>query len=391
MNDFTTELMNALAQGIKPKELFRKEIEKAINLLMECELTEFLDYEKWDVVGYNNGNSRNGYYSRQFKSEFGLLNLRIPRDRNNDFTQNTIPAYKRSDDTLEASIIHMFKKGITLSKVSELIDQMYGHYYCKSTISNLSKILIEEINNFHNRKIKSKYVAIFCDATYINVRRTTVEKEALHIIIGIDSNGNKEVLDYELFPTESSENYKNMLIKLKTNGLENVLLFISDGLIGMKNALTDLFPKSRHQTCWTHLLRNIVNRVRASDKHEITEDAKKIYTHQIKENAIIELEKFIEKWGVKYPKLKTLFRDTSNLFEFMFFPKQIRASLYTNNLIENFNKNLKRITKPKEQFPTEESLEKIVYTYSQEYNVRFQNRSHKGFKMVKYELANMLE
>lgn len=239
---------------------------------------------------------------------------------------------------------------------------------------------------------------MYCDATYLPIRRDSVAKEALHVIIGIDPNGNKEVLDYSLFPEESANNYKEMLINLKSRGLENILLFVSDGLVlhepdglALKEAITDIFPKSKHQTCWTHLMRNIENKVRAKDKLEVANDAKLIYTSDNIETAEKRVTELLSKWSRKYPKLRKMLEGKDNLFTFMLFPKAIRRSLYTNNICENFNKDIKRKLKEKVQFPNEESLDKAIYILVLEYNNKFSNRTHLGFGLVRYELKMMIE
>ena len=295
-------------------------------------------------------------------------------------------------------VITLYKKGITTREIADLLEKMYGNNYSPTTISNISKVMKNEIESYHNRLIKKDFVVLYCDATYLPVRRDSVAKEALHVIIGIDPNGNKEVLDYSLFPEESANNYKEMLINLKSRGLENILLFVSDGLVlhepdglALKEAVTDIFPKSKHQTCWTHLMRNIENKVRAKDKLEVANDAKLIYSSDNIETAEKRLAEFLSKWSRKYPKLRKMLEGKDNLFTFMLFPKAIRRSLYTNNICENFNKDIKRKLKQKVQFPNEESLDKAIYILVLEYNNKFSNRTHLGFGLVRYELKMMIE
>lgn len=215
MTHFTTEIMETLINKGDLDDLFRRHLELAINSLLQAELTAFLDYEKYDRAGFNTGNSRNGNYSRSFKTEYGELNLVIPRDRNGEFSQQTVPAYKRSNDTLETTIIQLFQKGITMSEISDLIEKMYGHYYTPQTISNISKIVSEDVLAFKERQIESKYPIIFMDATYIPVKRQTVSKEAVYIVIGIRLDGTKEVLGFNIAPTESAYVWKEILQDLK--------------------------------------------------------------------------------------------------------------------------------------------------------------------------------
>ena len=398
MNNFNTDLMQILAQGLDINKFFRQQLEIAINNLLKSELTVFLDYEKWEYKGYGSGNSRNGYYHRSLKTRFGELELQIPRDRAGEFKQETVKAYAINTDNLENMVITLYKKGITTREIADLLEKMYGNNYSPTTISNISKVMKNEIEAYHNRKIKKDFVVLYCDATYLPIRRDSVAKEALHVIIGIDPNGNKEVLDYSLFPEESANNYKEMLINLKSRGLENILLFVSDGLVlhepdglSLKEAVTDIFPKAKHQTCWTHLMRNIENKVRAKDKLEVANDAKLIYTSDNIETAEKRVTELLSKWSRKYPKLRKMLEGKDNLFTFMLFPKAIRISLYTNNICENFNKDIKRKLKEKVQFPNEESLDKAIYILVLEYNNQFSNRTHLGFGLVRYELKMMIE
>lgn len=391
MYDFSTELAAALASGVELGEFFRQTLEQAINQLIECELTAFLNYEKWSVEGYNSGNSRNGYYSRKFKTKYGELNLRIARDRLGEFSQQTIPAYKQSSSDLEQTILHLYGKGITTREIADLIEKMYGHHYSPATVSNLAKLVDKDVQAFHQRQVKSKYVVVYGDATMLNVRRDTVAKEALHMLVGIDSEGYKEVLDFALYPTESAQHYKDMLIDLKTRGLEQVLLFVSDGLAGLPEAVTDVFPKARHQSCWTHIQRNILKHVRPKDKSDATDAARRIHSADNAQEARERLDEFLETWGAKYPKLRTLLEGKDNLFSFYEFPASIRGSLYTNNLVENLNKQIKRTYKAKEQFPNEDALARAVCSRFLEYNAKSEGRTHRGFRKAAYELQVMFE
>ncbi len=391
MANISTDLMSALLNNGSIDEVFRSELENAVNEILSTELTVFLNYEKYDSSGRNSGDSRNGFYSRTYQSRFGTLNLRMPRDREGLFKQQTLPPYQRNSDELETTIIQLYKKGITTREIADLIEKMYGHYYTPQTISNITKAVQDQVERFHNREISGKYVAVYCDATYLNVRRDSVAKEALHVILGINLEGEKEVLDYALFPSESANNYKEMLQGLKERGLKEVLLFITDGLTGIRNACLDVYPDARHQSCWTHLCRNVVKHVRSKDKKRILEGLKAIYNAASAEEASACLYDFISAYHRIYPRAVALFEDITSLFTFYEFPKDIRRSIYTTNLIENLNKNLKRGTKRKEQFPNEDSLERYVCSFYCDYNQRLSGHAHKGFKECRSELDSMFE
>jgi len=150
MNHFTSDIMQALVKKEDITEVFRLHLEAAVNTLLKTELTAFLDYEKYDRIGFNSVNSRNGAYSRTLHTEYGDLEVTIPRDRNGEFKQQTVAPYKHSNDTLESFVIHMFQKGVTMSEISDLVEKMYGHHYTPQTISNMTKAMSEQVEAFNH-------------------------------------------------------------------------------------------------------------------------------------------------------------------------------------------------------------------------------------------------
>ncbi|GAB7231611.1 hypothetical protein TOTSKI_05730 [Facklamia hominis] len=242
MENFNTQLMATLAKGESIHEIFRQALETAVNLLLESERTVFLDYEKWDIKGYNSGNSRTGYYSWRLKTEYGTLELKIPQNHLGELEIQTVKALKESHSHLEQMIILMYQKGITTREISDLIEKLYGHYYSAATISNLSENFKDELDAYHQEVFQADYVCLYCDATFIPVRRGTVSKEAVHTIVGIDSKGYKKILDFQVYPTELAIHYREMLQGLKSRGLQQVLLFVSDELTNLAEAVTHEFP-----------------------------------------------------------------------------------------------------------------------------------------------------
>jgi len=392
MSNLTTELMSALLNNGSIEEVFRSHLEEAINELLQAELTGFLGYEKYSAEGIGSGNSRNGTYTRELDTKYGKLRINIPRDRNGDFAQRLIPDYTRRTDDLETTIITLYRKGVTTREITDLIEHLYGHHYSPATVSNITKSVQSQVEAFHNRPLSEKYVVIFMDATFLNVRRDSVAPEPLHLLIGITPDGRREILDYALYPTEAAANYEEMLARLKTRGVEQVLLFASDGLEGMRDAVKRQFPKAEHQQCWVHLCRTVMRYIRYSDRKEVLGDLKPVYRAENAEKAMEALEKFLEKHTKRYPKLRGIFeRAKASLFQFYRFPAEIRSSIYTTNIIEQNNKGLKRKVKVKEQFPNEDSLERFVCCYYSDQNRKFANRAQRGFKKVSAELWQMFE
>lgn len=381
--------MNALLKGDSVDEFIRQHLETAVNDLLQTELSSFLGYQKYDPSGWGNGNSRNGSYKRTFETKYGELNIVVPRDRNGDFHQQTLPDYKHRSDDLETTIIQLYRKGISTREISDLIEKMYGHHYTPGTVSSIARAVKEQVDEFHSRPVSTRYAVIYCDATYLSLRRDCVAKEALHVILGITPDGCKEVLEYALYPSESAANYEEMLTGLKKRGLKEVLLFVSDGLTGMADAVKRQFPKADHQSCWVHLSRTVARLIREKDRKEILGALKIVYTQDDAASAERELNAFIEKYEKKYPKIRRIFSNRASLFSFYKYPKSIRQSIYTSNLIENNNKGLKHKSKVKEQFPNESSLERFVCCYYSEYNRKHSGRVHKGFGQAESELLEM--
>lgn len=391
MDNFTTDIAKALVNKEDITAVFRTHLESAVNMLLKTELTAFLDYEKYDRSGFNSGNSRNGCYSRTLHTEYGDLQIKIPRDRNGDFKQQTIAPYKRSNDTLESFVIHMFQKGVTTAEIANLIERMYGHHYTPQTISNMTKVMSEEVEAFANRPLAERYVCVHFDATYIALKRDTVAKEAVYIAIGIREDGSKEVLGYTISPNESVSIWREMLVDIKQRGAEEILLFISDGLNGIADTIATVYPQAQYQTCCVHLQRNIAKKVRVSDRKEICEDFKTVYRAESHEQGEEALLAFVEKWKGRYPKVTKPLLENLHILTFYSFPQSIRRSIYSTNLIEGFNKQIKRYSKRKEQFPNEESLERFLVSQFNEYNRKFATRCHIGFDQARAELETMFQ
>ncbi|MDT6512128.1 IS256 family transposase [Enterococcus faecium] len=389
MTKFTTEIVQTLVTKGDLDELFQDHLERAINSLLQAELTAFLDYEKYDRNGFNSGNSRNGNYSRTFKTEYGELNLTIPRDRNGEFSQQTLPAYKRTNDSLETTIIQLFQKGITMAEISKLIEKMYGHHYTPQTISNMSKLVAEDVLAFKERTLEANYSVIFMDATHIPVKRQTVSKEAVYITIGIRLDGTKEVLGFTIAPTESAYIWKEVLQDLRKRGLEEVLLVVTDGLSCIEESIHSVYPNAQFQQCCVHVSRNIAHKVRVRGRKEICEDFKLVYQANSKEEALDHIDFMTRKWKKQYPRVVNLLLNPA-LLTFYNFPHAIRRTIYSTNLIEGFNKQLKRYTRRKEQFPNEESLERFFISQFNQYNQKFLGRIHKGFKEIQDTLESMI-
>lgn len=367
MNYFTTSLMKNLITNDNNlplfeeavAELFRSELEKSINEILEHELTLFLDYERYDRS--NNEDYRNGSYIRTFNTKYGVLNIKMPRDRLGLFYSTLLPKYRRHDHSTDQTIIDLFDKGLSNQDISSIVNHLCGASYSKQTVSNITDKCIENIDKFKSRQLSKEYAVVYTDATCMALRRDTVAKEAVHIAVGITVEGTKEILGYSIAPNESAEIWKEVLEDFKSRGLENVSLFCTDGLAGMEEVIEQTFPTAKIQRCLVHISRNIAAKL---------------------EEALSNLETFTSKWKRKYPRVIDILDKNTHLLTYFDYPKEVRHSIYSTNLIEGFNKQLKKKFKLKEQFPTETSMEKYLVSQFNQYNEKFMNRIHKGFGLV---------
>ncbi|CBL49565.1 IS256 family transposase [Lactobacillus crispatus] len=392
MNDFTKDMTNALFNQDKINDLFRQKLQQAVNDLLESELTAFLGYNPYERDGWNTGNSRNGAYYRKVDTQFGQIEIKVPRDRNGEFHQHTMPDYKRHTDVLEQTVIKLYSKGVTTREIADLIEKMYGGYYSPAMVSNISKEMIPKVEAYHQRHLSDKFFCVYLDATYIPLKRVTYEREAVYIAIGIKPNGHKEVIDYCIAPTENIEIWSEMLKGFKSRGLEQVELFLSDGVVGMKEAICQSYPKAHFQRCLVHVMRNISAKMRVDDRQKALDEFKQIHTQSNKEMAVQVLHEFYQNWEKAYKNVVRDLRQVEpDLLTFYNYPPAIRASIYSTNMIESFNNRLKRKTKPKTEFPTEQSLDTFIGVQAMDYNDRYFNRIHKGFGQVRDTLESYFD
>ena len=383
MTDFNRECLNALFDKEKFDKFMRTQLEEGLNLLLESELTAFLGYNPYDRNGWNSGNSRNGSYFRQIKTQFGPIKVQVPRDRNGEFHQQTLPAYGQHTDALESTVIQLYSHGVTTREISELIEKMYGSYYSAGTVSNISKQVASQVESYHQRRLSDKFFCVYLDATYIPLRRDTYQREAVYIAVGIKPNGNKEIIDYRIAPVENLEVWSEMIADFKERGLEQVEQFLSDGFVGIKDMLKQYYPKSKFQRCLIHIMRNISQKVRVTDRAEILNAFKQVHKQTNQKEAETVLHAFYEAYGSKYSRMiKDLRKLEEDMLVFYQYPKQIRPSIYSTNMIESINRMIKRKTNPKSEFPSEESLDNFLGSQVIDYNDRNANRVHKGFGQV---------
>lgn len=222
-------------------------------------------------------------------TSYGKITVDVPRDRNGEFQLPSLPTRKQRVDSLETTIIQLYQRGVTTHQIAELIEQVYDHCHTPATISKIAASVSNQVKQFHKRPVAKRYAIIFCDAVYVNLRRDSVAKESIHVLLGITPEGHKEILDYAILPSESALNYADMLKSLKMRELEQVLFFVSDGLVGLPDAVQNEFPRAKHQSCWVNLMRAVNRLVRSSERKIVLDALKRVLLLPLYVNSIASL------------------------------------------------------------------------------------------------------
>lgn len=391
-------LVNANANGQKVnldeilKEVLREEIEKGVNEIIGHELTAFLGYEK-SAQGASKelGNSRNGYYERMLNTSYGVIKVDVPRDRKSEFETGLFDRRKRSTQNIGQTILKLYSAGMTDSQIQEIVESLYGHKYSSSTISVITDAVKEDVERFSSRPIKEGYLALFADAIYIPLRRGTVEKEAVNIIMGIGMDGYPEVLAFSIQPSETKDEWSSMLDSLVKRGLKHARIFVSDGFSGIEEIVRERLPGCLYQRCFIHLCRNLVDKTRPDDHKSIANEFMSLARKENGAEAIKSFGEFIAKWGAKY---KAIMKwgdgmDLKTIFNFYRFPRELRSKLYSNNRIESFNREIRRQAKVHVQFCTQDAEEKFLVSLFNRYNFKVGARPIRGREYIEDELIEL--
>lgn len=341
------------------KEMFRDVLQESL----EAEMDEALGYGKYNNMDKNNDNSRNGYSKKTVKTELGAVELNIPRDRNGDFEPKIVPKHQRSVNGIEDKILGLYATGMTTRDISEQIKELYGVDISAETVSNITNRILPLVSEWQNRPLEKTYSFIFMDAIHYKVREDKqIIVKAAYVVIGVNLDGEKEVLGIWIGANESSKFWLSVLNDLKNRGIQDVLIFCVDGLNGFKEAIGATFPFAKIQRCIIHQIRSSMKYIPYKDRKAFVADLKGIYKAVNEDVAMDNLLSLKEKWSSKYPNAVKSWEDNwDNLSTFFAFPDNIRKIIYTTNTIENLNSQFRKVTKTKLIFPNDDSLLKMLY------------------------------
>lgn len=344
-------------------EIVKNNTKNLIQSILEEEMKKHLGYDRYEHENRIKNNYRNGSYKKSVKSSFGNVELEIPRDRNSEFEPHIIPKYQYDISKIESQIINLYSKGVSTRDISDTLHEIYGVDVDPSFVSRVTDKIMPQIVEWQNRPLERTYAMIFIDGIRFKVKEENrlVEK-SVYIVMGYSIDGYKDVLGFWIGESESAKYWMQVFNDIKLRGVQEIYLMSSDNLAGISNAIKAVFPKTQIQKCVVHQIRNSVKFVNYKDIKEFTIDMKNIYQANNIDEASRFLEVFENKWNSKYSYAIKSWRDNfDELVTFFNFPSEIRKLIYTTNVIENLNRNIRKISKNKTSFPTEESLMKIVY------------------------------
>jgi len=342
-------------------DFFKNLHNRGIEAMLEGELDDHLGYDKHSKA--RTSNTRNGYGSKTIKTSLGESEIQVPRDRDGSFNPMIVPKRKNMIDGIENVVISLYAKGMSNSDIEEQIREIYGFQVSTSTISRITDKVSEDIVAWQNRPLEPVYFIVWMDGIVFKVRENSrIINKTIYIAVGLRKDGKKEVLGLWLGKSESAAFWMSVLTDIKARGVTDILITATDNLNGFTDTITSVFPESRTQICVIHQIRNACRYVVWKDKKEFTVDMKKIYTAPTKQAAEAALNDFAVKWQDKYGyAVKSWQSNWEELTVFFDFPIEIRKIIYTTNLIENLNGKIRKYTKNKLSFPTNEAVIKSVY------------------------------
>ena len=340
------------------KQLTKLLVEKAL----DAELTEHLGHARHEAVANAAGNTRNGKSKKTLKGEFGELPIEVPRDRHGSFEPQLIPKHQTRWNGFDDKIISLYARGMTVREIQSHLQEMYGAEVSPSLISSVTDAVSEEVKTWQARPLDAIYPIVYLDCIHVKVREGAVRVKAVYLAIGINMNGEKEVLGLWLAQTEGAKFWLQVVTELRNRGVQDIFIACVDGLKGFPDAIEAVFPEAVVQLCIVHMVRHSLNYVSWKRRKEVAADLRRIYTAATAEEAELMLAEFEARWDAEYlPIGQSWRRNWNRLTPFFDYPPEIRKVIYTTNAIESVNMSLRKLTKNRGSFPSDEALTKLFY------------------------------
>lgn len=375
------------------QNLFKETIAEFMEDGLETELDDELGYSRYDYCNKNTENSRNGHSSKTLRTSFGDVEVAVPRDRKGEFEPQLLKKNQTSiSQDIEEKILSMYAKGMTTGDIEAHIQDIYGVDVSDTTVSRITDKILPVAKEWQQRPLEAVYAVVFLDAIHYHVRSEGhIVKKAVYIAIGIDLDGHKDVLGMWVGENESAKYWATVLNSLRNRGIEDIFIACTDNLCGFSTAIEAVFPKTEIQNCIIHQIRNSSKYVSYKDLKALMADLKAVYAAVDEDAALMALDAFSEHWDKKYPTISQSWRaNWANLSTYFKFPQKLRRLIYTNNAIEGFNRQLRKVTKAKSVFPTDESLFKMLYLAMMDITKKWTGR-RQDWSMIHAQLAVYFE
>lgn len=332
-----------------------------IKSMMEAEMSEHLGYEKSER--FDSDNYRNGTKTKKVRSKYGEMSVDVPKDRNGTFEPQVVKNRQKDISSIDDIIIGMYARGLTTRQISDQIEDIYGFECSESFISNVTDKILTEIEDWQTRPLDSVYPIVFIDAVHFSVRDNgIVRKLAAYVMLGINCDGEKDIISLSIGENESAKYWLGVLNELKNRGVQDIMVICADGLTGIKEAISTAFPKTEYQRCIVHMVRNTLKHVSYKDMKAFATDLKSIYLAPTEEKARTNLDAVSEKWSAKYPHSMNRWYDNWDAVCPIFkFSMEVRKVIYTTNAIESVNSTYKKLNRQRSVFPSPTALMKSLY------------------------------
>lgn len=349
---------------------------RGVETMLQAELSDHLGYDKHSSDGINTGNSRNGKTTKLVKTKMGEVSIEVPRDRNGSFEPVLLPKRKRMIDKIEDVVISLYAKGMSTRDIEVQIKEIYGVNISSSSISNITEQILVDVEEWQRRPLDDTYLIAWMDGITFKVRQDhRIITKTIYIIVGLNTNGCREVLGMWLNETEKASFWMQILTEIKARGVKDILIACTDNLKGLTQAIKACFPETITQLCIVHQIRNAIRFIPTKHRREFMKDMRYIYEAinlDDAESAFAVLEK---KWLEKYPySVKTWAANWTELTGFLSFPIEIRKIIYTTNIIENLNRQIRKYTSNKTMFPDDNAVKKAVFLAIQSSYIRSEQK-----------------
>lgn len=332
-----------------------------IKEMMEAEMDNHLGYEKSQRS--DSDDYRNGYKSKRINSSYGSMDIQVPQDRKSTFEPQVVRKRQKDISEIDQKIISMYAKGMTTRQISDTLMDIYGFEASEGFICDVTDKILPQIEDWQKRPLSEVYPVLYIDAIHYSVRDNgVIRKLAAYVILGINLDGQKEVLTIQVGSNESSKYWLSVLNELKNRGVKDILIICADGLTGIKEAIAAAYPQTEYQRCLVHQVRNTLKYVADKDRKPFAADLKKIYHAPTEETALEFLEQVTEKWGPKYPNsMKSWSQNGDAISPIFKFSAEVRKVIYTTNAIESLNSTYRKLNRQRSVFPSDTALLKALY------------------------------